>query len=365
MIRSLIEWESPSGQEARAVGGIRHLMRDLGIPAVTQRVGDRANILSGPLRRDPELLFISHVDTVPSSVTGSRFSEVGGDKVCGPGACDAKGSIVAMLLAYRELARSPEFADKVALALVVGEETTGDGGEGLFRSEMKPKYAIVGEPTGLAVPWGQAGYLQMQLEVRGSSRHAFAAHGSSAMDRLVDSVVALRRLVDDMGKALPPEERPYMFIQRMNGGSSDKLWYLRKECSVLVNVNIHPSWDPEDFVARSKVIIDSQNDGSEGIDMLLSVLDSDPGVSFQSTELMNAVRTALQENGLPAPYSYMRSWTDAATLEWHGVKAVVVGPGSLDVAHSAEECVSVSEVDTAARVYAGAARHLLLETDRA
>jgi acetylornithine deacetylase len=358
LIELLLRCESPSGHEHATALTILKALQVYGVQAFTQRVGSRANLIAKPAGQDPVLLLMSHIDTLPRHLTGASEPEISGDKAMGLGACDAKGSIVAMMLAYKELVSIPSLENKVALAFVVGEEVSGDGGMQLTKIGIAPAYAIVGEPTSMAIPWGQAGYLQMRLRALGRPRHAFATHGPSAMDCIVDSILRIQNFIDQIGRVLPIEERPYMFIQSLKGGSRDRFWYLRHECEALVNINVHPNWSPPRLADEIKASVEHESNGE--VSLTLEVVDWDEGVTFTSGPLKVAARRALEQSGLGYRETYMRSWTDAATLEYNGTKTLVLGPGSLDVAHSPDECVSIEAVDAAVGVYVETAKNLLL-----
>ncbi len=126
------------------------------------------------LESNPELIFCSHVDTVPRDSVGTGAASFRDGVLRGIGACDAKGSIVAMLFAYKELLSNKKVANQVAVVVLVGEEETGDGGLAFIKDRFKPRYAIVGEPTEMTAPWAQAGYVHLGLHSSCLPRHAFS-----------------------------------------------------------------------------------------------------------------------------------------------------------------------------------------------
>lgn len=358
----LIEAESPSGGEHEAVETMLEIMKEMGLPGIEQRVGSRSNVVVLGASANPLLLFCSHIDTVPRVKSRAGEPRVEDDIVCGLGACDAKGSVAAMLFAMRNLVASPQFADKVGLAILVGEETSGDGGLRLVRDAFRARYAIVGEPTGLEIPWAQAGYLQLRVVAEGEPRHAFARHGRSAMDLALDSIQKIRGFVENRGSRLPAAERPYVFLQCIKGGSNDKFWYLRHRCEATLNINVHPTWNPEELAKEIETLVAACLDPDDA-SLELRVLDWDSAVEFSSPELGSAVLAAFSQRGMKSVRTYMRSWTDAATLEWKGTRSVVLGPGTLDVAHSPAEAVKISDVELAAKIYCDIAERLISQVE--
>jgi acetylornithine deacetylase/succinyl-diaminopimelate desuccinylase-like protein len=364
LLAALVSFESPSGMEQAAMGQLERLFKKFSIPVRIQKVGKRSNLISSVVHnKKPFLSLCSHMDTVPAE--GSKLHkmkrEVG--RLIGLGACDAKASIVAMTLAYRELVKRG-IGEHVALAFFVGEEETGDGGMTYIRNGYRPKYAIVGEPTDLALPWGQAGYVHVTFEAQCTPRHAFCLHGPDAMSLVLKAISSIEKITNDFSKGLTPEERPNVFMQQIQGGASDKFWYLRHNCSASLTINIHPTWVPQRFISRVRDATKRLNERKGKAKISLRIESWDPGFEFSSSPLRSAIATAMRVNHLSNESSYMRSWTDAATLMWKGINTVVFGPGSLQHAHSPMEHVLLDEIRVASNVYRDTALELLKLRER-
>jgi acetylornithine deacetylase/succinyl-diaminopimelate desuccinylase-like protein len=356
LLERLVGCDSPSGAEQSVISELRTILRDFGIPFRLQRVDSRANIVSSlPDHRGNNLVLCSHLDTVPRA--GSRAPAVpitDGQVVRGLGACDAKGSLVSMIVAFRSLQDSGD-GRGVGIAFLVGEEESGDGGLVFVRGRRRPRYAIVGEPTQLTLPWAQAGYVHLELNSSGNPRHAFSRHGPDAMRTLLAAIRAIEEVVVRKGDALPEDERPSVFLEWVEGGSRDRFWYLRHSATAGMVVNVHPSWDVKTFVSEVRAACKSSGRAGENSSLSIRVRSWDPGFELGPHHLRDAVERALQSHSLPNPRTYMRSWTDAATLAWEGISTVVIGPGSLDHAHSPGEEVAIRDVELAASLYASAA----------
>jgi acetylornithine deacetylase len=66
--------------------------------------------------------------------------------------------------------------------------------------------------------------------------------------------------------------------------------------------------------------------------------------------LTQAIIHALQKESLPAPVEGLSCWTDAALFNAAGIPALCFGPGDIGLAHSAEEWVTLSDIEHATAV---------------
>lgn len=142
---------------------------------------------------NPELVFCTHIDTVPPYIAAS----VDGDVIRGRGSCDAKGQIFAMYSACVELEK--EGCDGFGLLLLSGEETGSWGAKAMHRlDDFKSKYpcartVIVGEPTDNCMASAAKGTKSFGLTFRGEPCHSgYPEQGSSAVDHFVNFCNALR-----------------------------------------------------------------------------------------------------------------------------------------------------------------------------
>ncbi len=146
----------------------------------TQPVTDgRFNVMA--YAGDPKLVFCTHIDTVPPHLPVSEDDSF----LYGRGACDTKGIIAAMVEAARRL-RQDGFSN-FAFLLVVGEETGGDGAKAANTLNWESEYVIVGEPTENKLARAQKGTLLADLRVRGKAAHSgYPEMGVSALDPLIE-----------------------------------------------------------------------------------------------------------------------------------------------------------------------------------
>lgn len=141
---------------------------------------------------DPQIVFCTHIDTVPPYIPPTVERKDDGNVVVrGRGACDAKGQLFSMYTACLELASRG--ADGFGLLLLYGEET-GSYGAKCFRSLHKGgRYVIVGEPTDNMMVSASKGTKSFAVTIKGKSFHSgYPLYGASAVERFIDMMNTLR-----------------------------------------------------------------------------------------------------------------------------------------------------------------------------
>ena len=134
---------------------------------------------------EPKLVFCTHLDTVPPYIP-PRFDE---DVVHGRGACDAKGQILSMYAACKELEASGRSG--FALLLVSGEET-GSWGAKAFNGTLKAPLLVVGEPTDNIPASASKGTKSFDLRFVGVPFHSgYPEKGRSAVEMFMDFMIEL------------------------------------------------------------------------------------------------------------------------------------------------------------------------------
>jgi acetylornithine deacetylase len=134
-------------------------------------------------------VFSTHVDTVPPHLPLAEDE----DAIRGRGTCDAKGLAAAMVAAAERLAGAGE--RRVGLLFVVGEENGSDGAKAAADFGPRGRFLINGEPTENRLTVGQKGTLRVDLTASGRAAHSgYPEEGSSAIAALLDTIDRIRRL---------------------------------------------------------------------------------------------------------------------------------------------------------------------------
>ena len=185
LFRQMLSIDSTSGRE-REMG--EWLAAKLKAPSVeTFEVGDGTIDLLLRWGDAPRVVFCSHMDTVPPYIPPTFLP----DRVCGRGACDAKGQVYAMYRACERLAAAGR--TDFALLILSGEETGSWGAKAFARTAFRAPLLVVGEPTDNRQVSASKGTKSFDLRFIGKPFHSgYPEHGRSAVDLFVDFMDALR-----------------------------------------------------------------------------------------------------------------------------------------------------------------------------
>jgi acetylornithine deacetylase len=190
LTRKLIDIESTTGQEAAVGAALADELTAIGSNVERMPVeGDRFNIwATSPRHSTPELVLSTHMDTVPPFIASSETA----DRIYGRGSCDAKGIIVAQIAAAERLKADGIHA---GLLFLVGEERDSQGAQVANQQARGARFLINGEPTGNKLALASKGTLRVELVARGKMAHsAYPELGESATEKLLDALESIRKL---------------------------------------------------------------------------------------------------------------------------------------------------------------------------
>ena len=246
----------------------------------------------------------------------------------GRGACDAKGILVSQIAAAERLRSSGE--TRIGLLFVVGEERGSDGAKIANGAAAGSRFLINGEPTDNRLGAATRGVYRVRLRATGRAAHSSLPElGESAIDKLVDAIVALRdvRWPED-----PVLGRTFHSVGLITGG-------------VAPNV-ISPAAEAE-LMFRSV-------GGHEELRRLIEARVAHL-VDVEDVLVVPPVRMTTVPGMETAVFGFT---TDIPFLDNWGAP-VLVGPGSVTLAHTAGEYCEVAELVRAVDIYADTARTLL------
>jgi acetylornithine deacetylase len=319
----LMRIDSTSGQEADIVSHVHALLERRGwrVRRIPVSAG-RDDVLA--LRGDaPAVTLSTHLDTVPPYIP----PRLDGDRLLGRGACDAKGIAAAMICAGELLAAE---GVPVALLLVVGEETSHDGAHAANAHPVGARVLINGEPTESVLAAGTKGAMRVVVRTEGRAAHsAYPQLGRSAVDALV-------RLLAEL-PALPLPRDSVLGETTINvgviaGGVADNVVAPAAEARLMARL-VGPAEEVWGILER----------WAAG----RATLERGPTVP------------AVRLRTVPGfPTGVVAYATDIPALTAWG-EPVLFGPGSIHVAHTADEWVGVAELRAAVDAYVRLARKMV------
>jgi acetylornithine deacetylase len=218
------------------------------------------------------------------------------------------------------------------LLLVVGEEVDSVGARKANENAPGSKFLINGEPTENKLALASKGALRLEVEANGKMAHsAYEEMGDSAINKLLDNLQALRRLKLPEDPVLGPST---CSIGKISGGRA---------------ANVIPDQ------AQASVMMRVVSGIEELKELVLGVFDDRVTVS------MPVQTPCVHMKAVPGfETSIVKYTTDIPKLTNWG-RPLLLGPGSILVAHTDEERVAKKDLLEAVELYKKLARQLQSE----
>jgi acetylornithine deacetylase len=307
------------------------------------------------------LTLLPHQDTVPLQGLTPRAADgtIEGGRLYGRGACDAKGSLAAMLHALQLLrAQQDHLHVNVQVAAMVDEEVAFQGVLAYVREmrpETRPIAAIVGEPTQLQVVIAHKGVVRFRLRVQGRAAHTSKpAAGINAIDKMVDVLAALRTaFAADHQAAHPLVGSPTLTVSMIAAGVAPNV--VPETCTATFDRRLLPG----ELGADALAWCDRFLEGLRATDPELTLVREEPftlddALATEATapiaQHVLAARSAVLG---PSELVGVPFGSDGSKLSVRGgIPTVVLGPGDIAQAHTADEYVEIRQLVQAAEIYA-------------
>ncbi|HWG20690.1 MAG TPA: M20/M25/M40 family metallo-hydrolase [Terracidiphilus sp.] len=292
-------------------------------PTDSASAGPRWNVYAGPPGAQPDLVFSTHMDTVPPYIPFREDEEF----IYGRGVCDAKG-IMAAQIAAAEALRNEGLG--VGLLYVSGEERDSAGAKVANENPKGSRFLINGEPTENRLGIASKGALRSILRSTGKMAHsAYPELGQSAVHKLVEALERLLRLDLPVTEGVGPTT---LNIGLVHGGRAPNVIADQAEAQVLTRL-------VGDSAPVRKAILDAC-EGLAEVDFTLEI----PFVRLRAVP------------GLPTMVA--KFTTDIPWLTKWG-EPLLLGPGSIHVAHTPDEKIAKRELLEAVELYVRVAKQLL------
>jgi acetylornithine deacetylase len=347
--------------ELEIVARLAEVLRDLGLEVSALEVVDGRRNLIATLSGTPgapTLLLEAHLDTVAMPEGGLAVSRTG-DRLVGRGTCDTKGSAAAMVAAMAQLASSGDERATVVFAGVADEEHVMLGSRAIVDQLPPVDAAVVGEPTSLEPVRVHNGLARITIETHGRSAHTSRAHlGVNAISAAGWVVSALQdRLLPLLEARAHPLAGPALLTPAMiRGGVAPNV--VPDRCRLSVDRRLASGENPDAALAEIDELLDELRESGDRITReppwaLLDAVETPadhPVVRLAEESVQAVLGRSMTAGGVPCG-------TDASNLSGiGGIPCVVLGPGSIDQAHTDEEWVPLDEIRQGAAVYAEIAR---------
>jgi len=326
LTKNLMNIPSVSGDEQAVGFFLRDHLESLGWTVELQAVSDTQNNVIAYLNSTPRVFFSTHIDTVPPFIAPSEDEK----KIYGRGACDAKGIIAAQITAA-EILRKDGISD-IGLLYTVEEETSSSGARAanLHPLAAKCEFLINGEPTDNDLAIGSKGTFRLKILTEGKAAHsAYPEMGESTIEKLLD-------ILQDVLKTEFPNDDFFgettVNIGTIEGGLALNVIPPRAEAGIAVRLTT-PRAEIEKMLEE---IIENRGK--------IEVLSCSEPVKMLEIEGFNQ--------------KVVRFTTDIPYLTNWG-QPLLLGPGSILVAHTKDEFVLKKDLETAVELYVDLVKKLL------
>ena len=328
LTRQLVDIESISENEA-AVGhflstclaGLGFEVEKMTVPSAANR--ERFNVYAGTAGETPDIVLSTHIDTVPPFIPSSEDDTY----IYGRGSCDAKGIGAAQIAAAERLRA---LGVRVGLLFLVGEERGSHGAKIANLQSKGSRFLINGEPTGNRLALASKGVLNVIVRTRGKMAHsAYPELGDSAIHKIIPVLDRILKL------KLPsnPEVGPSTLnIGLIEGGHAPNVIADEASATLLLRL-VGPSGEMRAALQKAA------GDDAE-VDVTLEI-------PFQKLKRIE---------GLPTMVAAFT--TDVPALPNWG-EPLLLGPGSIHVAHTPDERLAKQEQRDAIDLYTRIALQLV------
>lgn len=326
LTKSLMKIPSVSGYEEAVGLWLRDYLKVLDWTVELQKVSENQNNVIAYLNDTPRVWLSTHIDTVPPFIPPTEDDE----KIYGRGACDAKGIIAGQIMAAEELRM--QGIEDLGLLYTVEEERSSTGARAANNHPLAPKceYLINGEPTDNDLAIGSKGTFRLKIKTEGKAAHsAYPEQGDSAIERLLD-------ILDDVRHTKFPDDDFFgettVNIGTIEGGLALNVIPPRAEAGLAVRLTT-----PRQPIEESLLSV-VRGRGE------IEVLSCSEPVRMLPIEGFNQ--------------KVVRFTTDIPYLTNWG-RPLLLGPGSILVAHTNDEFVLKADLERCVEQYVDLVKRLL------
>lgn len=351
------EWDMPN---TKVIELLANWFSDLGFTTRIMPLAQagKANLIAVLGQGDGGLVLAGHSDTVPYDAgrwQSDPFSLTEKDgKLYGLGATDMKGFFPVIIEAVKPYLHKP-FKHPLIILATADEESSMNGARALAREGIPgatPRYAVIGEPTGMVPIRMHKGIMMEAVRVRGKSGHssdpALGNNALEAMNEVMNQLVKLRgELQSRYRNPGFSVQTPTLNLGCIHGG--DGANRICAECELHFDLRPLPGMDNEELrqLIHQRLMPIAVTTGT---DIVLSSL-------FEGVEPFgedpNAELTRLCEELTGKASDSVAFATEAPFMKKLGMQTVVLGPGSINQAHQPDEFIPLDQIEPAIKLVRG------------
>lgn len=307
----------------------------------------------------PWIIFESHADTV--SVDGMTVKPFHGlikeERIYGRGTCDTKGSGAGMMWALKEYMKLSSSPNNIAILFVTDEEVAKTGATAFVQQQIehlnwKPTGVVVGEPTMCQPVVAHNGVIRWKINTQGVAAHSSdPSNGRSAISAMAKLVLEFEKeYCSKISLTHPLTGKAACSVNTISGGSSVNI--IPDYCEIEIDRRTLPGENSEQVQKEIETVLASISLK----DPTIIVGASTPFVDYQLDSDVNhtfsvQISDILIGMGFSGERIGVGYGTDASTYSMAGIPAIVLGPGSINQAHTKDEWLEIAELDKSVAIY--------------
>lgn len=298
------------------------------------------------------LLLTTHTDTVDvKDMTIEPFKgQVTDGKIYGRGACDAKGVLAALMLAFRDRVKKDNLPYNLAFLATCGEEYNMMGSQ-YFANHYKDiiTAAVFGEPTSFKVIAEHKGDVRFKLITSGRSAHSSTPQkGDNAIYKMAQVITAVKDFITNLQKdtshpRLGPESAAITIIQ---GGQQINV--IPDKCQARLDWRTLPGRTPQNCLDQLKAFLQTIPDNEVDVEMLNTC---NPMQTDLDHNLITALLDASEKAAHIRQIDSASMATDASSFTSMKIPTPIFGPGNANKAHTQNEFIEISDLEKGLNAY--------------
>ncbi len=378
LTKKLISIPSHTDLESREIevaSYLHELFQSEGIDSYLQEVVDgRANVIATlkGTGEGPSMMYNGHIDTVPPLAMENPFTPIEKDgKLYGRGSTDMKAGVATMAYALIILKRlGIKLKGDLVFAGVIDEESSRSAGTHyIVEHGPKTDLAIVGEPTNLHPVVAHKGINYYEVSFKGVAVH------SSVPEKGANAISAAAKFIRLLEEELAPKYKnsnhpflsaPTVTMNLIHGGSKGNLGFLTDSnsaiagtvadtCTVYLDIRYIPYQTSEEITQDVEFYAKKVEEECPRIKADVKLIFPHPAMEIDAEhKLVKSVdENVLAATGSKKQITGATYWGDSGLLNTlSNIPTLLFGPGDISCAHSDEEFIDISQIATAAVIYA-------------
>ncbi|MEM9194689.1 MAG: acetylornithine deacetylase [Myxococcota bacterium] len=308
---------------------------------------DKANLIATLGSGPGGLVLSGHTDTVPFDegkwATDPFAATEQDNRIYGLGSADMK-SFLALALAAAMRFRDHRLREPLTIIGTADEESTMSGARALVDAKRAPgRLAVIGEPTGLRPVRMHKGVQVEIVRIEGRSGHSsdpsLGRNALEALHRAIGAILAYRGEVEAERNEAFAVPTPTINLGKVVGG--DSFNRICASAELHFDARVLPSMNGAELRETLRARIRDAVGPEFGIRFDdLGGAGTQPFLTPANSEL---VRAAEELTGAPA--GAVAFGTEGPFYNALGMDTIVLGPGSIDVAHQPDEYLELSYID--------------------